>query len=139
MNWEAILIASIPGFLALVGFIYNEYRKRQNAKEEADQTAAARREPTWNELVTENRNLREDVSNQSKEMTAFKSEFESKFDALERKMDRKIRAFENILKDIRNQWPADHEPPLFNSEDLTELLDANIPWKDRIRTMPGLA
>lgn len=129
MNIQEILIAAIPGLLALLGFIYNEYRKRKNAREEADQTLQARREPTWNELVTENRNLRTDVG----EMEA---RFDKKMDALERKMDRKITAFENVFRDIFNQWPADHEPPVFNSEDLTELLDNNIPWKNRIRAIP---
>lgn len=135
MNWEAILIASIPGFLALVGFIYNEYRKRQNAKEEADQTAAARREPTWNELVTENRNLREEVTKQGDEIERIKSDLSS----YKRATNRKFTAFENVLRDIFHQWPKDHEYPLFNSDDLTELRDADIPWRDRVRSIPGLS
>lgn len=129
MNIQEIIVASIPGVLALIGFLYNEYRKRKNARIDADLTNQARKEPTWNELVTENRNLRTDLG-------AVEDRFNTKMDALERKMDRKITAFENVFRDIFNQWPADHEPPVFNSEDLTELLDNNIPWKNRIRAIP---
>lgn len=132
VNWESVLIASIGPVLVIVGLIYQEYRKRKNAREANDATLQAQREPTWNELVTENRNLRTDLG----EMEA---RFDKKMDALERKMDRKITAFENVFRDIFNQWPADHEPPVFNSEDLTELLDNNIPWKNRVRPIPGLA
>lgn len=128
LNWEGILIAAIPGLLALVGFIYNEYRKRKNAREEADITLQHRREPTWNELVTENRNQRADIN-------ALRTDF----NALEGKMDRKITAFENIVREIFNQWPADYDPPMFNAEDITELRDTNIPWKNRVRVIPGLA
>lgn len=132
MNWEAILIASIPGFLALVGFIYNEYRKRQNAKEEADQTAAARREPTWNELVTENRNLREEVTQQGEAIERIKADLSS----YKKTTNRKFNAFENMLRDVFRQWPSGFEHPVFNSDDLTELRDADIPWRDRVR-LPG--
>lgn len=135
LNWEAILIASIPGILALVGFIYNEYRKRQNAKEDADQTAAARREPTWNELVTENRNLREEVTKQGDEIERIKNDLSS----YKRATNKKFTAFENVLRDIFHQWPTDHEYPVFNSDDLTELRDADIPWRDRVRSIPGLS
>lgn len=116
----------------MVGFIYNEYRKRQNAKEEADQTAAARREPTWNELVTENRNLRADVNRQDGEIDKIKSDLSN----YKRATNRKFSAFENMLRDIFHQWPKDIEYPLFNSDDLTELRDADIPWRDRVRAVP---
>lgn len=128
LNWEGILIASIPGLLAMIGFIYNEYRKRKNAKEEANVTLQHRREPTWNELVTENRNLRLDVT-----------ELRRDFNALEGKMDRKVSAFESIVREIWTQWPADYEAPVFNSEDLLELADTSFPWKHRVRIVPGLA
>lgn len=136
MNWQAILIASIPGVLALVGFIYNEYRKRKNAKEEADRNLQARREPTWNELVTENRNLRADVNRQDEEIEAIRESFaqhKDDFNTYKRTTNRKFRAFENMLRDVFLQWPLGFEHPLFNSDDLSELRDADIPWKDRIR------
>lgn len=131
MNIQEILIAAIPGLLALLGFIYNEYRKRKNAREEADLTVQARREPTWNELVTENRNLRTDLN-------GIEDRVNLKVEALEKKMDKKITAFENVFRDVQNQWPQHIDPPVFNSEDLTELLDNNIPWKNRVRPL-GLA
>lgn len=126
MKWWELVAIGLPGLLALGGVIYGKYQDRKQKREEADQTAQARKEPTWNELVTENRNLRTDLG-------AVEARFDKKIDALEHTMNRKITAFENILRDIRNQWPSDHQPPVFNSEDLSELLDNNIPWKDRIR------
>ena len=136
MNWETILIASIPGVLALLGYIYNEYRKRKNAREEADLDLQARREPTWNELVTENRNLRSDVNRQDEEIQGIRDEFNryrDDFNTYKKTTNRKFRAFENILRDAFAQWPTGFEHPLFNSDDLSELRDADIPWKDRIR------
>lgn len=136
MNWQEIVIASIPGILALVGFIYNEYRKRKNAKEEADRNLQARREPTWNELVTENRNLRADVNRQDEEIQGIRDEFDryrDDFNAYKKTTNRKFRAFENMLRDVFSRWPLGFEHPLFNSDDLSELRDADIPWKDRIR------
>lgn len=136
MNWETILIASIPGVLALLGYIYNEYHKRKNTREEADLNLQARREPTWNELVTENRNLRSDVNRQDEEIQGIRDEFNryrDDFNTYKKTTNRKFRAFENILSDAFAQWPIGFEHPLFNSDDLSELRDADIPWKDRIR------
>lgn len=135
MNWEQILIAAIGPVLVVIGLVYQEYRKRKNAEEANDQTVQARREPTWNELVTENRNQRDELSKQGDDIRALREDFTN----FERKMDRKITAFENILRDVASQWPEHVDPPVFNSEDLSELLDANIPWKGRVRIVPGLA
>lgn len=129
LNFQDILIASIPGLLALIGFIYNEYRKRKNAREEADLTNQARKEPTWNELVTENRNLRTEVDEQRTDIDKIKDDLAQ----YKKTTNRKFRAFENMLRDIFLQWPSHIEYPLFNSDDLSELRDADIPWKDRIR------
>lgn len=136
MNWWELVLIGTPGLLALVGVIYGEYRKRKNAKEEADRNLQARREPTWNELVTENRNLRADVNRQDEEIEAIRESFaqhKDDFNTYKRTTNRKFRAFENMLRDVFSQWPLGFEHPLFNSDDLSELRDADIPWKDRIR------
>lgn len=136
MNWWEIVLVAIPGVLALAGVIYGEYRKRKNAREEADRNLQARREPTWNELVTENRNLRADVNRQDEEIQGIRDEFDryrDDFNLYKKTTNRKFRAFENILRDVFSQWPLGVEHPLFNSDDLSELRDADIPWKDRIR------
>lgn len=132
MNVQEILIAAIPGLLALLGFVYNEYRKRKNAREEADLTLQARREPTWNELVTENRNLRSDVAEQGEAIDSIRKDL----DLYKKSTNKKFNAFENMLRDIFHQWPQDHEYPVFNSGDLSELRDADIPWRDRVRAVP---
>lgn len=132
MNWWQLLIVSVPGLLALAGLVYGEYRKRKNAREEAERTDQARKEPTWNELVTENRNLRRDVNEQSDEIDRIKKDLSRHKEST----GRKFRAFENMLRDVFRQWPAGFEHPVFNSDDLSELRDADIPWRDRVRAVP---
>lgn len=132
MKWWELVAIGLPGLLALVGVIYGKYQDRKQKREEADLTNQARREPTWNELVTENRNLRAEVNRQGEDIDRIKKDLES----YKKATNRKFSAFENVLRDIAAQWPKDHELPVFNSEDLTELLDANIPWKDRVRVGP---
>lgn len=135
MNWESVLLGAIPGFLALAAVVYGKMQDRKAKREELDQTNQARREPTWNELVTENRNLRADVIRQGEDIERIKSDLSN----YKRATNRKFSAFENMLRDIFHQWPTDHEYPVFNSDDLTELRDADIPWRDRIRILPGLS
>lgn len=135
MNWESVLLGAIPGFLALAAVVYGKMQDRKAKREELDQTNQARREPTWNELVTENRNLRADVIRQGEDIERIKSDLSN----YKRATNRKFSAFENMLRDIFHQWPTDHEYPVFNSDDLTELRDADIPWRDRVRILPGLS
>lgn len=136
MNWESVLLGAIPGFLALAAVVYGKLQDRKQKREELDQTNQARKEPTWNELVTENRNLRADVNRQDTEIQGIRDEFDQyrdEFNAYKKTTNRKFRAFENMLRDVFLQWPLGFEHPLFNSDDLSELRDADIPWKDRIR------
>lgn len=129
MNWEAFLLGSIPGLLALSAVAYGKWQDRKQKKAELDQTNQARREPTWNELVTENRNLRTEVDEQRTDIDQIKDDLAQ----YKKTTNRKFRAFENLLRDVFLQWPLGFEHPMFNSEDLSELRDADIPWKDRIR------
>lgn len=132
MNWESVLLGAIPGFLALAAVIYGKMQDRKQKREELDQTNQARKEPTWNELVTENRNLRADVIRQGEDIERIKSDLSS----YKKSTNRKFNAFENMLRDVFRQWPTGYEHPLFNSDDLTELRDADIPWRDRVRAVP---
>lgn len=132
MNWESVLLGAIPGFLALAAVIYGKMQDRKAKREELDHTNQARREPTWNELVTENRNLRADVIRQGEDIERIKSDLSS----YKKTTNKKFNAFENMLRDAFRQWPSGFEHPLFNSDDLTELRDADIPWRDRIRAVP---
>lgn len=132
IDWQSLLLGSIPGFLALVAVVYGKVQDRKQKAIDSDKDAAARREPTWNELVTENRNLRAEVDDQREDIDKIKEDLAQ----YKRTTNRKFRAFENMLRAVFDQWPVGFEHPLFNSDDLTELRDADIPWKDRIR--PGV-
>lgn len=134
MNWEAILIAAVPGFLALVGVLYNEYRKRKVAREESDTNLQVRREPTWNEVVAENRQLRSDLSKLETVFDTFRGEVRE----FKKTIDARDQAFANVLGDAANQWPATHEGPVFAQEDLGVLGDTIPPvWRRRVRPAIG--
>lgn len=140
MKWWELVAIALPGLLALGGVVYGKYQDRKQKREELDQTNQARREPTWNELVTENRNLRTEVATlneksrtQGEDIERIKSDVAS----YKSTTNRKFNAFENMLRDLFHQWPKDAEYPVFNSDDLSELRDADIPWRDRIRVGPG--
>lgn len=79
-------------------------------------------EPSWAELVTENRNLREELS-----------ELSRRFDQFEDRVDRRDRAFTRILHDISAQWPEDVPNPSLNQGDLDVISD-RLPWNWRWRS-----
>lgn len=81
----------------------------------------ARREPTWNELVTENRALRVELSE-------FRKETEERFD----KLDREVVAMKEVISTFADKWPDGHPIPEFRPEVLAELGDT-LPPKLRVR------
>jgi len=83
----------------------------------------ARREPTWGELVEENRKQRA-------EFEAFRENTEERFSAL----DVKFGAFVRVLTSLAEQWPADHSPELDPTD--IEQLGTTLPVKFRPRRRP---
>lgn len=61
LNWTAILIGSIPGLLALIAVVIGKIVDLWRGKHEDETTRESRREPSWHELVGENRALRSDL------------------------------------------------------------------------------
>lgn len=105
VSWETVLIASIPAFLTLIGVIYNDFRKKKNLRNETDASKEVRREPTWNELVTENRNLRAEmtgVQEKADEARDIAQEIRDDLDAFRKEANATIRAL------TINQELADH-------------------------------
>lgn len=134
LNWESLLLGAIPGLIALIGLIYQEYRKRKNARDDAEQTASAKKEPTWNEVVNENRQLRTDLTEQKREHDEKIESLEKRFSNFERKTNRRIGALSNIIHATASQWPANVPGPVFPKEDLEALEDTDIPyvWRNRV-------
>jgi hypothetical protein len=137
VNWESILIPAIPGVLALIGVAYGVYAKRRSDKDNNDSTKQARREPTWNEVVNENRTLRSEVDTLRDQFGNFKEEFAR----YRTDTSRKIEALVSMNKDAANQWPQTHEGPYFSPDDLEILEDTEVPvqWRGRIRPIYGTA
>lgn len=135
INWETVLVASILPLLGLIGIIYQSYQKRKEAREGNDATRAAKREPTWNEVVDENRKLRTDLENQKKDNDAKIEALEARFDAFEKKTNTRIGALSNMLHSASSQWPADQPGPYFSQEDLDALENTDVPyvWRNRVR------
>lgn len=135
INWETVLVASIVPIIGLIGLIYQSYQKRKEARDGADSTRAAKREPTWNEVVDENRKLRTDLDNQKKEYDARIEAIEKRFEAFEKKTNTRIGALSNMLHSASSQWPADQPGPYFSQEDLDALENTDVPfvWRNRVR------
>lgn len=137
MNWEALIVPSIPGVLALIGVVYGVYASRRNNQEDNDSTKQARREPTWNEVVNENRQLRKDLDEQKKDHEDAIRKLEERFDAFEKKTNTRIGGLSNMLHEASRQWPSDREGPYFDQEYLDALENTDVPyiWRNRVR--PG--
>lgn len=146
INWETVLVASIIPIFGLIGIIYQGIQKRREAREGNDATKAARREPTWKEVVDENRQLREDLNEQGEKHNRAIEELKEsqrneladlnrRFDDFERKTNTRIGALSNMLHSASTQWPADHPGPFFDREYLDALENTDVPfvWRNRIR------
>ena len=133
INWESVLVASVVPVIGLVALFYQEYRKRKNAREQAENDAAAKREPTWNELVTENRNLRDEVSELNSKFDSFREEFLLYKTSTTRKID----ALVEVVRETATQWPSDREPPVFEADTLAALENTDLPVLYRGRVRPG--
>lgn len=137
INWDSVLVASVVPAIGLIALFYQEYRKRKNAKEQAENDAAAKREPTWNELVTENRNLRDEVSELNSKFDDFRDEFLRYKTSTSRKID----ALVEVVRETATQWPADREAPVFEADTLAALENTDLPvlYRGRVRQGYGLA
>ena len=93
----------------------------------------AKREPTWGELVEENRALRE-------ELRQLEERLERRLTAQDEKIttqDRKIFALTRSLETIARHWPPDHPVPDLDADDVEVLADSlPLPFRRRRRAAP---
>lgn len=61
-HWSTYLIASIPGFLALGAVALGKLFDWRSSRRSTEDQNASKKEPTWSELVTENRALRTELT-----------------------------------------------------------------------------
>ena len=79
-GWAAILL----GVVATLGVAIIAARSAwKNSRKSTEEQAAMRREPSWNELVGENRSLRKDLTDLGKAFAEYKTETDEKIDKLE--------------------------------------------------------
>lgn len=135
LNWETILVASIPGVIVLLGAIYNDIRRRRNAHVDTQARVSEKREPSWVELENANRQLREELTEQRADYESRINALDAKITEYQRKTNKRISALSNMLHESARQWPATHPGPLFDPEDLAALENTDIPyiWKNRVR------
>lgn len=84
-----------------------------------------RREGSWQEVVTENRNLRSDLD-----------DLRDRFEKFERKTNVRVGALSNMLHQAAATWPNDAPGPYFDRGDLDALEITDIPyvWRGRYRS-----
>lgn len=112
----AIIVAGIAGFVALA-----------NRKSESSD----RKSGSWTDLANENRNLRGEVDTLREDFEEFRKEVAT----FKAGVDRKDRAYANVLNDAANQWPKDHEGPIFNAADIEVIGDTMPPFFRRARPL----
>ena len=127
INWETVLVASVPAIMIFIGVVYNDLRKKRNASVDTENAVAVKREPTWVELETSNRELRKEMK-----------ELSDRFDQFERRTNTRIGALSNMLHESARQWPATHPGPYFERADLAALENTDVPyiWRNRVRPAP---
>lgn len=132
INWETVLVSSIPGVLILAGIIYQSIRKRQEANIETSAATALKREPTWVELEESNRKLRAEMEEQKSNFETAIEELEDRFktrlENLERKTNVRIGALSNLLYTAADAWPTGHPAPNFEQADLDALENTDVPF-----------
>lgn len=146
VNWESVLITSIPGMLILAGILYNGFRTKKNAEISTNSAVAVKREPTWVELEESNRKLRAEMADMEKandeKLAAQKVAFDAKYDRLASRFDNfetrtntRIGALSNMLHASASQWPPEHPGPYFDPKDLGALESTDVPfiWRNRVR------
>lgn len=136
VNWETVLVVGIPGLLTLLGVLYNDFRKKKNAKIDSDSAVVLKREPTWVELEEANRALRTELDAQRKEFEGKMAALTDRMNRYEEKTNRRIGALSNMLHATAYQWPADHAGPFFDAEDFSALEMTDIPYTFRNRVRP---
>lgn len=128
INWETVLVSSIPGVLILAGIIYQSIRKRQESNIETSAATALKREPTWVELEESNRKLRAEMDEQRKEFENAINSLEERFKKFEQKTNVRIGALSNMLHSAQAQWPTDAPGPVFEGSDLDALENTDVPY-----------
>lgn len=114
MESFAAWMPAIVGIIALGGTVIVRFLPNKD-----------RREGSWQEVVTENRNLRQDLN-----------ELTERFEKFEKKTNVRVGALSNLLHTAQAQWPADYPGPLFDRADLEALESTDVPfiWRNRYRT-----
>lgn len=135
IDWGTVLVAAIVPLIAFAGVIYNDIRKKRNARVDTESATALMREPTWVELETSNRELRAEMAKNKRENDERVRLLEERFDAFEQKTNRRIGALSNMLHSASRQWPSEHPGPYFEQEDLDALENTDVPyvWRNRVR------
>lgn len=136
INWGTVIVSAIGPLLIFAGILYNDLRKRKNARIDTSEAIALKKEPTWVELETANRALRAELDEQKAENERQFKAIREEFASFRRRAERRDAAFATILSEAATQWPDTHEGPLFSPEALGEVADTLPPlWRHRFRTV----
>lgn len=112
--WIPAVVALIAAFVALTN------RNRDSSD---------RKSASWTDLSNSNAALRGELDDLREEFDSFREEVKQ----FKAGVDRKDRAYANVLSDAANQWPKDHEGPMFNPDDIDVIGDTMPPFFRRAR------
>jgi len=123
------IIAGLFGWAALASGKRREQKRVEAATKAAAEAARINEQfPGWAELVTENRQLRTEITDLTTSNGSLRSELAEVRDAvdeLRRGANRKIAAVTRVLRQIAAQWPTAHGPDI-DPADLAELEDTEV-------------
>lgn len=114
--WIPAIVAIIAAFVALTN------RNRDSAD---------RKSASWTDLSNSNAALRGELDGLREDFEEFRKEVAT----FKEGVDRKDRAYANVLSDAANQWPKDHEGPMFNPDDIDAIGDTMPPFFRRARPL----
>lgn len=108
--WAAIVISA----LALIAVsVIGGRAAWKNSRKSAEEQEAAKKEPSWHELVTENRNLRTDLGDLDAKFEAYREEQRQKFEEHQAETRRKTAETDGEIRLMKaNQSLADRREVL---------------------------
>jgi hypothetical protein len=130
-NWSPYIIAGIPGVVAIAALLVGKFFDFRQSRRTSEEQAQHRREPTWPELVNENRALRTELSALDSKFDEFKEKSEKDVQELKGKVssleiEQKLADRREVLlyqhtKALRNHIINELPPPPPTAP--TELID----------------
>lgn len=116
---EILLQYALPVVVAaIIAGMFGLATKRRDARNETEQKAL----PTWTEAMTENRELRAELSEFRDEFKEYKTTTDQELRDLRSEFERQMGATRRVFRDVARQWVSPL-PPVLHPDDVAVLSD----------------